>query len=216
MEFAIRRHALWIVLLSYAATASPALAERCGTQRWSLKTGTDADAHGIDFSHPHSTTIVNMIALPAPNPIPTSSRVKPIETTVFAVDATLSRYKMNSSTHGDAAYYLVLGDEQGNTIIAEIPSPACVKSDSPFASQITAARAAFESKLAAAPTFQTANIAVRVAGVGHFERFHGQSGAAPNMIELNPVLSITFDPKPQGNRRGTAGHALPTAHRRND
>jgi hypothetical protein len=33
-------------------------------------------------------------------------------------------------------------------------------------------------------------IVVRVTGVGFFDRNHGQVGAAPNLIELHPVLAI--------------------------
>ncbi|HEX7288398.1 MAG TPA: hypothetical protein VF532_19595 [Candidatus Angelobacter sp.] len=44
------------------------------------------------------------------------------------------------------------------------------------------------------PTFQTAvkPTAVRITGVGFFDRAHGATGAAPNVIELHPVLKIEF------------------------
>jgi hypothetical protein len=35
---------------------------------------------------------------------------------------------------------------------------------------------------------------VRVTGVGFFDKIHGQTGAAPNGIELHPVLGIEFLP----------------------
>ena len=44
------------------------------------------------------------------------------------------------------------------------------------------------------PVFQTAvnPTAVRLTGIGFFDRFHGQTGAAPNIIELLPVLKVEF------------------------
>lgn len=44
------------------------------------------------------------------------------------------------------------------------------------------------------PTFQAAvpPTAVRVTGVGFFDRAHGATGAAPNVIELHPVLKIEW------------------------
>jgi len=47
---------------------------------------------------------------------------------------------------------------------------------------------------AAMLTFQTAVPAtkVRITGVGFFDRAHGATGAAPNVIELHPVLKIVW------------------------
>jgi hypothetical protein len=44
------------------------------------------------------------------------------------------------------------------------------------------------------PTFQTAirSVAVRITGVGFFDRDHGQTGRAPNIFELHPVLKVEF------------------------
>ncbi|MCU1348047.1 MAG: hypothetical protein JWO56_1077, partial [Acidobacteria bacterium] len=40
--------------------------------------------------------------------------------------------------------------------------------------------------------FQTANVPVQVKGVGMFDFLHGQTGVAPNGIEIHPILSISF------------------------
>ena len=44
------------------------------------------------------------------------------------------------------------------------------------------------------PTFQTAikSVPVRITGVGFFDRDHGQTGRAPNIFELHPVLKVEF------------------------
>lgn len=122
----------------------------------------------------------------------------PTETSVFVIDAMLTDYKLKTGSSGDSDYHLVLKDQNGKTMVAEIPSPACVDAGSPFAAQIAAARAKFDAQLTANSSFQTANIPVRVTGVGFFDFFHNQRGAAPNVIELHPVLDIEFNPSAPG------------------
>src|SRR5437879_762852 len=79
-------------------------------------------------------------------------------------------------------------------MIVEIPDPACVGASSPFRNSISQARADFDGKLAATTSFKTANVPVRVTGVGFWDDNHGQRGVVPNAIELHPVLGLTFDP----------------------
>ncbi len=173
--------------------ASAQLFARCGVERWSVKTGTDADASQVDLANPKTTTIADLIQLPAPHPIPKNKRFAPTETTLWVVNATLTDYKLESGSSGDSDYHLVLEDDQGNTMVAEIPSPDCVQGSSPFSAKIASARAEFDSQLTASSSFQTANIPVQVTGVGMFDFAHGQRGAAPNVIELHPVLDIVFN-----------------------
>ena len=182
-----------LVQVSFLSPATQLAAQRCGVERWAVKTGTDADVSRVDLTHPKNATIADLIALQAPQPLP-SKRSSPTETTVFVVSATLTDYKFEGGSHGDSDYHLVLQDEHGNTMIAEIPSPSCVGSNSPFASQIASTRAAFDAKLAAGSSFQTADVPVKVTGVAMFDFPHGQHGAAPNHIELHPLLEIVFNP----------------------
>ena len=63
-------------------------------------------------------------------------------------------------------------------------------SGSPFSGGITASRAAFNAMYTPTGSFQQANVPVTVTGVPMFDFGHGQTGAAPNYIELHPVLSI--------------------------
>lgn len=185
-----------LVLLFFIST-TPNLLARCGLERWSVKTGTDQDVHNVDLAHPQERKIADLILLPAPQPIPKDKRVTPTETTIFVVTATLTDYKMESGSTGDSDYHLVLEDK-GQTMVAEIPSPDCVDSASPFSAQIAAARAKFDSQFTASSSFQTANIPVQITGVGMFDFAHGQRGAAPNVIEIHPVLDIVFNPSAGG------------------
>jgi hypothetical protein len=186
------------VFLAVLAFSTSQLFARCGVERWSVKTGTDADVTSVDTVHPKNGKIAELIALPAPHPIPTNTRVTPTETTVFVVNATLTDYKLESGSSGDSDYHLVLEDDAGNTMVAEIPSPTCVDGASPFSAQIAAARANFDSHLTASSSVQTANIPVQITGVAMFDFAHGQRGAAPNVIEIHPVLDIVFNPSSGG------------------
>jgi hypothetical protein len=182
---------LFTGLLSVAA-----FGQRCGKERWSVKTGTDSGAGQVNFASSQPANISDLIALPAPSPLPTDTRFSPTENTVFVVNATLTDYKIESGSTGDSDYHLVLMDDQGNTMVAEIPSPSCVDPSSPFVAQISNARSEFDAQFSVTSSFQTANVAVQVTGVGFFDFFHNQHGAAPNVIELHPVLDIQFNPAP--------------------
>src|SRR5437899_9524803 len=53
------------------------------------------------------------------------------------------------------------------------------------------------AKFTATTRYQTANIPVQIKGVGMFDFLHGQTGVAPNGIELHPVLDVIFNPGTQ-------------------
>jgi hypothetical protein len=180
-------------LLAVAVLIPASLWAQCGVERWSVKTGTDPDAGKVNLNSSSNTTITSMRAIPAPSPIPSNNRVAPTETTVWVINATLTQYKLEN----DSDYHLVIQDAAGNTMITEIPSPTCVGAGSPFLSGIQNARAEFNARFTATTSFQTANIPVQVVGVGMFDFLHGQTGVAPNGIELHPVLDIIFNPGTQ-------------------
>jgi hypothetical protein len=165
-------------------------ASGCGIERWGVKTGTDSTAGQVNLSSATPTSMASLVGLKPPNPIPSTTRVAPTETTLWKLDATLVEYKLES----DSDYHLVLKDSAGHTMLAEIPLPSCVGAGSPFKAGITNARAQFDAKYHATTSFQSANIPVEVQGVGFFDFLHGQTGVAPNGVELHPVLNVTFNP----------------------
>ncbi|HEV2721338.1 MAG TPA: Ig-like domain repeat protein, partial [Thermoanaerobaculia bacterium] len=171
----------------------------CGVERWSVKVGVDPDAPSVDLNNPMPTTITNLRSFPAPADPPgppDNARVFPWEGTVYTINGTLTLYKKET----DVDYHIVIQDDQGNTVITEIPSPACiitsttprVPAPSPFTSGINIARGKFDARFTATSFFQSASVPVRITGVGFFDFIHGQTGVAPNGIELHPVLDITF------------------------
>ena len=168
-------------------TPSPTPTPNCGVERWSVKTGTDPDATSVSFVS-QSTTVATMRSWTPPSPIPANNRVAPFETTVWTLNVNLLEFKFED----DADYHLVLQDASGNTMIAEIPNPGCVGSGSPFAADIINARMKFNAMFTASTSFQFANVPVQITGVGMFDFLHGQTGVAPNGIEIHPVLDISF------------------------
>src|SRR6266481_3874878 len=191
----LRSRRILFVLLAVLLALPLNLAAQCGVERESVKTGTDPDAGLVNLNSPTNTTIANMRAFATPNPIPANNRVAPAETTLWVINATLTLFKLES----DSDYHLVIQDAAGNTMITEIPAPTCVGSTSPFLNSITSARHKFDAMFTATTSFQTANIPVQITGVGMFDFPHGQTGAAPNQIELHPVLDIIFNPSTTAN-----------------
>src|SRR6266851_5938768 len=162
---------------------------QCGVERWGIKTGTDVDATLVNLSSPASTTVASLSSIAAPNPISDTRRAQPTETTLWVLNATLTKFVLAY----DSDYHMVLTDSAGRTMIAEIPAPSCVGPGSPFAAGIAHARAQFDAMFTATTTFQTVNIPVQVTGVGFFDYLEGQEGLAPNGIELHPIIDIVFN-----------------------
>lgn len=171
-------------------------------ERWAVKTGSDPGAHSIDAKKIAPTTIAALRSVPVPADIRHARNPDGgVETTIWAIDATLVGYKLE----GDQDYHLVLSDANNQTMIAEIPNPTAVDAGSPFLSKITAARKSFSDRfqlqIAAlaeliigneVPMIVGTRVPVHVEGIGFFDFIHGQTGVAPNGVELHPVLSITF------------------------
>ncbi len=184
------RRCLFLMIATLLLLPSNLLLAQCGVERWSVKTGTDADKALVNLNAPMNTTVTNLRAFPSQTNIPANNRISPEETTLWVITGTLTLFKLES----DSDYHMVIQDASGNTMITEIPAPTCVGAGSPFLNGITNARAKFDAKFTATTSFQTANIPVQITGVGMFDFPHGQTGAAPNQIELHPVLDIVFNP----------------------
>lgn len=172
----------------------------CGVERWSVKVGTDPDAAQVDLNNAVRAQIADLGALTPPfdppGP-PDNARYDQNEKTVFVINATMTFYKLET----DVDYHIVLQDDAGHTMVVEVPSPACilapgsgvrVMGTSPFADAISKTRQVFDSHLTAQTSFQVANVPVQVKGVGFFDFIHGQTGVAPNGIELHPLLELNF------------------------
>ena len=180
------------ILLS-AVSLSASFGASCPSELGEVKMLTDSLASSIKLTQIKNATIAEMRDLKRPSGV-TKDRVSGTETTVFRIKARLTNYKRED----DSDYHLVLEDDDGGTMIAEIPSPACV-TDSPVKKQIEASRKAFDAVLHATTKMKDTDVPVVVTGVGFFDVPHGgagQLGHAPNNIELHPVLDIKFEAAP--------------------
>ena len=180
------------VLITLGILLSTHLFGQCGVERWQVKTGTDSDAGSVNLSSSTPNTIASLTALAKPSTIPPTSRIRPTETTLWSLNATLTELKLE----GDSDIHLVIVDENGNSMIAEIPDPNCVGSGSSFASGISNARSQFTSQFTPSSSFQTANVPVQITGIAMFDFLHGQTGVAANGIEIHPVTNIVFGNSP--------------------
>jgi hypothetical protein len=176
-----------------ATSPGPAIAPHCGVERWAVKTGTDPAAGQVDVGHPTPTTVGWLASRPVPASWSEDSpRIAGSpEMTAYTVTATLVKYKEET----DSDYHLVLSwtdpaTGRVHTMIAEIPAPPCA-AGSPWLAAITHARKQFDAVFTASQTSWTpAGVPVTVTGVGFFDALHGQTGVAPNGIELHPALDI--------------------------
>ncbi|HEX6085235.1 MAG TPA: hypothetical protein VF266_11960 [Thermoanaerobaculia bacterium] len=179
------------ILSSFLAVALFAAAElhaACGVERWSVKTGTDPQASLVNLSTYVSSTIYNFHQSVRPSSLPSNGRVAPRETTQYRLSGTLTKYVREA----DSDYHLVIKDGAGRTIIVELPASNCVGVGSPFGTGIARARSQFDSRFTATTSMKTTTTPVTVTGVGFWDYIHGQTGVAPNGIEIHPVLNITF------------------------
>jgi hypothetical protein len=180
-----RTRSLFLVVFAFLAIQ---LHAQCGVERWSVKTGTDSQAPSINLGTYISSTIYNMLQSAHPATLPANSRIAPRETNQYQISGTLTKY----AKEGDSDYHLVIQDSAGRTMIVEIPAPNCVGAGSPFGPGISNARKQFDARFTATSTFKTTSTSVTVRGIGFWDFLHGQTGVAPNGIEVHPVLNITF------------------------
>jgi hypothetical protein len=159
----------------------------CGTERWTVKTATDDDRHHVT-SAPRDATIRYLRTRNTPSFRPQTGRVAPVELTTYRVRARLAEYVREA----DGDYHLVLADRRGRTLIAEIPDPRCVATISPVKAAIRSARTAMDKHFRVTTAFKAASRRVTVRGIGFFDYFHGQTGMAPDDLELHPVTALRF------------------------
>jgi hypothetical protein len=189
---------LILALVAVTLLSVSELYAACGVERWSVKTGTDPQASSVNLSSYISSTIYNFHQSTRPGSLPSNGRVSPRETTQYRLSGTLTKYVREA----DSDYHLVIKDGAGRTMIVELPASNCVGSGSPFGTGIARARSQFDSRFTATTSMKTTTTPVTITGVGFWDYIHGQTGVAPNGIEIHPVLNITF---------GTASESAPDA-----
>ena len=154
---------------SSLSSSSASSGGSCGVERWTVKTLQD----GPRLLRVRKTTVHYLVTRPAPHPLP-STRL-PFERHIYTVVAAVTLVRKEA----DSDFHLVL-QEGGYRMIAEAPSPSCDSKATPYRrKQMTQARAALRLCTKA-----------QVTGVAFFDFKHGQTGVAPNAIELHPILKF--------------------------
>jgi hypothetical protein len=160
----LARHLLLTIWLALPAGATTDHAV-CGTERWTVKTLQDRPA-----LIPAQTTIAYLTSRPPPANLP-DTRL-PFERHIFTVTAAVVLIRHEA----DDDFHVVLSDGH-RTMVTESPAPTCDTRAYPNRqAQMAAARRA----LRICPR-------ARVTGVAFFDFDHGQTGVAPNAIELHPI-----------------------------
>ena len=160
----------------------------CGQDRWAVKTLSDRDRDLVHL-RPVNTTIEELGALDRPPDVASATRAGPEEMTVYRVEARLRRLIQED----DRDWHLVLESPRDSTVtmVAEMPDPECAGAcSSGFAERFARVRSVLFDRLNA-PGGERRPL-LRVTGVAFFDYPHGQIGAAPNGIELHPVLEVEF------------------------
>ena len=141
----------------------------CGVERWSVKTLKDRPL----LLRARATTVAHLVSLTRPTTLPATRM--PFERRIYTVVAavTLDRAEADLDHH----YVLRVGQQ---TMIAEAPSSLCTGGATAYR------RRQMASTRAVARVCSRA----RVTGVAFFDFLQGQTGVAPNGIELHPILGF--------------------------
>lgn len=197
-----------ILFIILASAAIPAHAT-CGTERWDVKTLADSAAAHVLAHSPVTSSVTQLRQLESPSSWSNTLPRQDAENQTYSVRAWVLGYKLE----GDQDYHVVLSEvgDKTLTMIAEIPSPECVPK---YADKFTFARLQLahihkptaKGKMVWFSSPQEA----KIVGVLFFDKPHGQTGLAPNAVELHPILSILFLPA-SGCAPSCSTATMPTA-----
>lgn len=160
---------LFVLVAAYVAATIAAAPARisCGVERWSVKTLQDRPL----LRPARATTLRYLVTHRPPVHLPVSRL--PFERNVFTVAAAVTLVRAEDD--GDLHLVLRAGRDQ---MIAEAPRADCTAQ--------TALR--YRRAMALARGLVSVCGRARVTGVAFFDVKHGQTGVAPNAVELHPVL----------------------------
>ncbi len=182
----------YVAVETPGSSPEPVAGVRCGSERWPVKTLSDAGIDRVDFN-PVPATISDLRALVAPRSLPQATRIPPTELAVFTVTARVVAFKLED----DKDIHTVISepDDPAVTMIVEFPdADTCFGAvGSARAADMKAAREALVATFGqpSATRFVELSGMGTFTGVGFFDFLHGQRGVAPNGIELHPVIAFT-------------------------
>lgn len=175
------------------------LAHACGRERWLAKNLGD----GTALDGPIRTVDVNYLrALPRPGGTQgfDAPRV-PAERRMYHVYGELLGFKLEDD--GDIHAIIAESGDRSATVIVEIPDPRCMYgAPAVRLRQVAQTRLAFV-KRSGIPPYRSMRLAyqpIAVTGPAFFDFEHGQGGAAPNDVEIHPVLALSGSLTPAAHR----------------
>jgi hypothetical protein len=178
-----------IAASSTATHAGLSGALTCGVERWTVKTLQDRPR----LLRARATTLAHLDGLPRPAYVP-ATRL-PAERHLYSVVAAVTLVREES----DQDLHVVLRSGRGH-LIAEAPN-------APFCTARATAYRKRQMRKARSRVRPCAR--ARVVGVAFFDYYHGQTGVAPNVIELHPIVGFSClsgagspppPPPPQGGK----------------
>lgn len=178
--------------LSIGAGAQPLAPSgklKCGEERWPVKTLSDRRARLVDFDPSHAT-VDDLRRKDRPSVGVDTPRLPGVERTTYRLRARLVEFV----SEDDRDVHLVIASlkRRSRTMIVEFPDVRC--NGARHSIKKAALRRARDGLIASCGTpssmFSQLRGRATVTGVGFFDLLHGQTGVAPNGIELHPVLGF--------------------------
>jgi hypothetical protein len=159
----------------------------CPSERGPVKEGSDADRFKVSTTV-YKESLTYMRARTKPSSYPRNNRVTFTELHIYQVTAYLTQYKQEP----DGDIHLVLKDASGHSMIAEMPYALCVPTASRWKLAIASARSVLTHTFSVTTSWHYVHRLVDIRGLGFMDPLHGQTGVAPNGVELHPVVYVHF------------------------
>jgi hypothetical protein len=156
-----------------------------------VKTLSDPREKLVNYT-PHDSSIGRLGKKPHPHVGPNTKRIEGVETTNYRVAARLVEMKLEDDR--DVHLVVSVPSAPSKTMIVEFPDTTCNgASSSPKKAKMRSARSALIAACGQPSSSRFTDLSGRatVTGVGFFDIPHGQTGIAPNAIELHPVLKFS-------------------------
>lgn len=147
-----------------------------------FKMESDGDYHLVLQDGTGSTMIAEV-------PMPTTEF---IDSSTFFSDIQAARAAVDARFSGTVAATEFAPGVTGKLVPRDALAPDAAANAS--GTSIRLADIATDPASARAFAMRITPVAATLTGIGFFDRDHGQTGRAPNIVELHPVLSVTFAP----------------------
>jgi hypothetical protein len=162
----------------------------CGVERWKVKTLSDKRRYWVHLRDAHRTTVRALRRKTPPSPTGHDTpRRRGVETTVYRIHARLVEMKLEE----DSDIHLVIKRlHRPGMMIVEFPHHACISQHARARRRMIRARRRLVARFGRPSSSRWTELSgpATITGVGFFDINHGQTGVAPNAIELHPVIGF--------------------------